>query len=409
MPFSGGIWTPPALPGSWSPAISGQAATPGDWNTLLTAIAAGLSTMICKDGQSVVAADIPFAGFKLKAVGNATLVSDAPNLGQIQSGAGVYAPDTGTADLYAIAPSPAISAYAVGQIFRWSVLHANATTTPTLAVSGLTAGTIVWPNGSALVAGNLPAGANVQTVVSAVTTGTPTHQLLTVTTPVGLTAPTFQVFTSGSAATYTTPAGVKWIRIRMAGGGGGGGGVGLSTGPTGATGGDTIFNSIHAAGAVGGGGSAGVGNAAFNRGGAGGSAGSGSVAGIGYRVAGAQGGDLMQNQGGQITTGGAGAGSAFFGGGGASAGQLGNGASAAGNAAIANTGGGGAGAVGASTQGAAGGGGAECVEFVIGNPAATYTYTVGASGAGGIGTGTGAATGGAGAAGQIIVEEHYNF
>ncbi len=183
MPFSGGIWTPPSLPGSWSPAISGQAATPTDWNTLLTAIAAGLSTMICKDGQSTVAADIPFAGFRLKGVGSGILVSDAANVGQLQDGSGIYAADTGTADVYAIAPDPAISAYAVGQLFRWKVLHTNVTTTPDLAVSGLTAGTIVWPDGTALIASALPAGAEVQTVVSAVSVGTPTHQLVTVATP----------------------------------------------------------------------------------------------------------------------------------------------------------------------------------------------------------------------------------
>ena len=32
------------------------------------------------------------------------------------------------------------------------------------------------------------------------------------------TAPTSQVLTSGTSATYTTPANVKWIRVRMVGG-----------------------------------------------------------------------------------------------------------------------------------------------------------------------------------------------
>ncbi len=36
--------------------------------------------------------------------------------------------------------------------------------------------------------------------------------------------PTLQGFTSGTGATYTTPSGCKWIRIRMVGGGGGGAG-----------------------------------------------------------------------------------------------------------------------------------------------------------------------------------------
>ena len=43
---------------------------------------------------------------------------------------------------------------------------------------------------------------------------------------VNTTAPTTQSFTSGTSQTYTTPAGVKWIKVRMVGGGGGGGGSG---------------------------------------------------------------------------------------------------------------------------------------------------------------------------------------
>ena len=53
--------------------------------------------------------------------------------------------------------------------------------------------------------------------------------------------PTIQTFTSGSG-TYTTPAGVSWIRVIMVGGGGGGGGSGGSaSGGNGGTGGNTTF------------------------------------------------------------------------------------------------------------------------------------------------------------------------
>lgn len=43
---------------------------------------------------------------------------------------------------------------------------------------------------------------------------------------VNLAVPTVQKFTSGSG-TYTTPSGVKWIRVRMVGGVGGPGGSGV--------------------------------------------------------------------------------------------------------------------------------------------------------------------------------------
>lgn len=65
MPFSGGVYTPPSLPGSWSPAIQGQAATSDDWNTLLTDLSTALSTTITRNGQSTITADLPMANHKL--------------------------------------------------------------------------------------------------------------------------------------------------------------------------------------------------------------------------------------------------------------------------------------------------------------------------------------------------------
>ena len=218
------------------------------------------------------------------------------------------------------------------------------------------------------------------------------------------TIPTFQVFTSGSAATYTTPAGVKWIRVRMVGGGGGGAGANSSTGAqvAGSAGGDTIFNSIHAAG---GSGASAATSSAPGTGGLGGTGGTGSAT---FRAAGNGGGGTVFKDSVAANAGGAaGGGSSVFGGGGAGAGAAGSGASQSGGNAVANTGGGGGGATDFSVTyfnvGASGGGG-ESVELVIGAPSGTYTYTVGASGAGGSST----ANGGNGAAGIIVVEEHYN-
>src|SRR5258708_3264838 len=62
------------------------------------------------------------------------------------------------------------------------------------------------------------------------------------------TLPTRQTFNSGSAATYTTPAGCRQLRIRMIAGGGGGSGSGLSNGGDGTDGANSIFNSINASG-----------------------------------------------------------------------------------------------------------------------------------------------------------------
>ncbi len=397
MGFSGGVWTPPSLPGSWSPAISGQAATPTDWNTLLTAIAGGLSTMICRDGQSTVTADIPFAGFRLKGVGNGVLSTDAANMSQLVSGAGVYAIDTGIADAYAIAPTPALTAYVVGQVFRFKAIHANATTTPTLAVSGLTAGIISWADGTALTAGNIAANGMYDVIVASLT---PTFHLQTPTSPDLQTTPTTQTFTSGTAATYTTPAGVKWIKIRMIAGGGGGGGSGGTTGPTGGTGGTTSFNAVTVIGGTGGTGSTATPTFVAGLGGTGGT---GTTV---FRVPGGIG--NQQAFGANAIGGGAGGNGPFGGAGGyvsITAGALGM----AGSPGATNSGAGGGGAAATNTVAFCGNGGGagEYAEMIIGSPAATYTYTVGAGGAGGIGTGTSPFTGGAGAAGIIIIEEHY--
>lgn len=202
------------------------------------------------------------------------------------------------------------------------------------------------------------------------------------------TVSTRQILTTGSGATYTTPVGVRQLRIRMVAGGGGGGGSGTGTPGNGSPGTDTIFNAIHAAPGQGASGNA-------NAGGIGGTGGTGSAS---FRAPGSPGATAT----GAIVTslpapGEPGA-SSLLGGGGASS-----------TAAPANTGGGGGGAgVGAVANAFAGGGGGsgEYVELIINNPAPTYIYTIGAPGAGGI-AGTSGNAGFTGGSGLIIVDEYY--
>jgi hypothetical protein len=88
----------------------------------------------------------------------------------------IFALDTGSATAYVIAPIPGIEQYVVGQIFVFKAANANSGTAPTLAVNGLTAGTITWADGSALVAGDIPANGFVEVVVASTT---PTFHLQT--------------------------------------------------------------------------------------------------------------------------------------------------------------------------------------------------------------------------------------
>lgn len=207
--------------------------------------------------------------------------------------------------------------------------------------------------------------------------------------------PTLQKFTSGSG-TYTKPAGVKYLRVRMVGGGGGGGGSGSSNGTIGGTGGSTTLGSsfLTAAGGVG---------ANLTAGAGGGAAIDASALGVGLSgSAGSSGGVPVNTQVG-FPVGGSGGASAFGGAGGGA--QQGN----AGVAAAASTGSGGGGAggsSGAAIYGGGGGGAGGFIDVIIPSPASSYAYAVGAGGAAG-GAGGAGYSGGAGAGGLIIVEEYY--
>ena len=390
--------------------VAGSTIESAKVNSNFDDIASALTQSLSKDGQTTPTGNQPMATYRHTGVGAATARTDYARADQVIGSVLDYAIDTGAADAYAIAPSPGISAYVVGQRFAFKAINANATTTPTLAVNSLTAGLIKWADGTAVAAGDIPASAQIVVQVATVTAGTPVFHLQTVAIPPlarsttfynqSTTGPTYQNFTSGTSATYTTPANCKWIKVRMVGGGGGGGGVGATTSPSGSSGGNTSFNSIVAAGGAGGTGT----NTSQVGGGAGGTGGSGSAT---LRVAGQTGGPTIAAT--NFGVSGYGGSSPVFGGG--APGVTTAVGATTGNAGVANTGGGGSGGGGTSGTAncAAGGGSGEYVEIIINGPSASYTYTVGGGGAGGIGTGTAAATGGAGAAGFITVEEHYNY
>jgi len=170
MAFNGsGAYSAPSLPGSWNPAQSGSSASPTDWNTLLADIQTALTTVICKDGQTTVTANLPMATFRHTGVGNAVARDDYAAAGQVQDSTLTYVAAGGTSDVITLTLAPAVTAYVVGQMFSFKASAANTTTTPTLNVNGVGAGTIVWPDGSALVAGDIPNGAQIVVKCSATT------------------------------------------------------------------------------------------------------------------------------------------------------------------------------------------------------------------------------------------------
>lgn len=207
------------------------------------------------------------------------------------------------------------------------------------------------------------------------------------------TNPTTQIFTTGTAQTYTRPAGVKWIEVTLVGPGGGGAGAGSgstngSNGSTASLFGTALLVANPGTGGTGGGGG--------GTPGAGGTATGGDDNWTGN--AGRNGNSATVG-----TNGGDGGSAVLLNGGGSG----GNGSSGAGGGAVANTGGGGGGGAStATTGGAPGGGGGGSLRKIISNPLGLYTYTVGAGGGAGA-AGTGGNNGGAGAAGWLKVVEHY--
>ncbi len=207
-----------------------------------------------------------------------------------------------------------------------------------------------------------------------------------------LTAPTVQSFTTGTSATYTTPANVLYLRVRLVGGGGGGGGSengAGSPGTAGGNGGNTSFGTL-----TGNGGSGGGVSGSATQGGAGGSASNGDT-----NIAGGMGSSSLATSTEQV--GGAGAGTYWGAGGGD---IITTSVSVVGNPG-AGYGSGGSGSGGIFSSGAGGGAGG-FVEKLISSPAGTYTYSVGAAGTAGS-AGTSGQAGGAGKVGYIIVEEYY--
>ncbi len=164
MPFDGaGTYSQPA----GTAAVTKNLISTSAFNTLITDIAAALSKMICKDGQSTPSADIPFGGNKITNVGAGTALTDAATLTNQVNQSGAYCTVGGTEDAIVLTPTPAWTAYVTGQMVLFLASGAN-TGAVTLNVSGLGPRALVKNGTTALVAGDIPAAG---AVVLAVYTG----------------------------------------------------------------------------------------------------------------------------------------------------------------------------------------------------------------------------------------------
>lgn len=392
------------------------------------------------------------------------LLVNTPDLARSTLLSDYVASDTGSANAYAIAPTPAISAYAAGQAFSFKAAHTN-TLASTLAVSGLTAKAIKKLDGAtALTAGDITTGqiitveydgTNFQmlnpSAINALPAFTSSQINEFITTGDGTTLSfgrpfDYQSFTS--SGTWTKPtnlSGNEMVIVQTWGGGGGGGGTsGDAAGGSGGGGGGGTFNEGHfrvsdlgstvtvtigAAGAAnsgsgggaggnttfgslltafGGGGGGGIGNGGNTSGGAGGgggilsagSAGSGATDGAGGNPSGA--GFGGGSAGTQSVYGGSGGGHGSFNGTGAAGGDAYFGGAGGGGGSGASGGTGGAGGATKTGFGGAGGAGASS----NGN-GSVGTAPGGGGGGGGRYNSSTAFAGGAGAKGECRVWTFY--
>jgi len=138
-------------------------------NSDFSDIAAALTQSISKDGQTVYTGNQPMGGNKLTGLGVGSALTDSVRLSQVADGAINYGGTAGgTANALTLAPVPGITAYAVGQTFTFKAASTN-TTAVTANVSSVGAGNLVWPDGTALAAGDIVSGGIYEIAVSATT------------------------------------------------------------------------------------------------------------------------------------------------------------------------------------------------------------------------------------------------
>lgn len=187
---STGVYTPPA--NSWNPAVSGQpisssdwAATQSDYSTALNHVASSTRALY-------------------------------PTTGQVQDSGFMWGGTSGgTATALTITLSPAITAYATGQTFRFKVGTAGGAT-PTLAVNGLAAKKLYVPTlagATQMQTGDLVAGA-VVTVVYDAALDSAAGGFIQDVPPVGwVPLSTATAAGGGSTLTLTIPAGYSQFRV----------------------------------------------------------------------------------------------------------------------------------------------------------------------------------------------------
>jgi len=131
-------------------------------------LADGINDTLEKSGSNAATGNLDIGSNRLTLVADGTAKTDAATVNQIQSnGPAFQATDTGTANAYVIALSPAITAYAAGQAITFKAANAS-TTASTLNVNTLGTKVLKKKNDQDIASGDIEASQ----IVTAVYDGT---------------------------------------------------------------------------------------------------------------------------------------------------------------------------------------------------------------------------------------------
>lgn len=126
-------------------------------DTEIDGIIASLNNRVDKDGSVTPTANLPMGGFKHTGVGSASARDQYTAASQIQDGSVVYVAAGGTGNAITLTLTPAITAYTLGQKFRFKATASNSGAT-TVNVNSVGAVNIYTRNDSALIGGEIISG-----------------------------------------------------------------------------------------------------------------------------------------------------------------------------------------------------------------------------------------------------------
>lgn len=216
MAWSGGNYTKGNnATGGWvGDASLGIGIEAGRHDTQDNDFATGINQCLNKDGSNAATGNLNLGGNKLTNIGAATARTDAAQTAQVQDSSPLWGGTSGgTSTAYTITLSPAITAYATGQTFRW-IANATVTGAATINVNSVGAKTL-QRQGTALIGNEFKTG----DIVEMVYDGTQFQIINIASAPIyvdrtnnrvgiGTTAPTSALQVSGTIDNIPDAAGV---------------------------------------------------------------------------------------------------------------------------------------------------------------------------------------------------------